>query len=47
MTYTVKFYTVDDFMFAQYTTTIKHKALSRYRYMHKLDGYAEISYAKV
>ena len=45
MTYTVKFYTVDDFMFAQYTTTNKHQALARYRYMHKLVGYAEISYA--
>ena len=44
MTYTVKFYTVDDFMFAQYTTTIKRKALARYKYMNKLDGYAEIEY---
>ena len=44
MTYTVKFYTADDFMFAQYTTTIKHKALARYKYMNNLDGYAEIEY---
>jgi len=47
MTYRVKFYTVDDFMFAQYTTDNKLKALARYKYMNKLDGYAEIYYAKV
>ena len=45
MTYIVKFYTVDDFMFAEYTTTTKRKALARYKYMNKLDGYAEIYYA--
>ena len=47
MTYTVQFYTEDDFMFCVYTTYNKRKALARYRYMNKLDGYAEISYAKV
>ena len=47
MTYRVQFYTSDHFMFAQYTTDNKLKAEARYKYMNKLDGYAEIYYAKV
>lgn len=44
MTYTVKFYTEDDFMFCVYTTHNKLKALARIKYMDKLNGYAEMHY---